>query len=164
MDESSKKAFDFAADLTKQLITVASAIVTLTVIFSKDTPAAARGWAYAAWFCFLLSILLGLGTLMCMTGELQPKANNGVGKDNPSIWKRNITAFSAAQIFVFLVAISLTAYFGKVAMQSGQTEPTTPPPQLCNCVLPQPQTTMAVPATSCQSGPQPKHKAKHKTN
>src|ERR1700690_1310313 len=116
MDEASKKAFDFAADLTKQLITVASAIVTLTVTFSKDTPAPARTWAYAAWSFFLLSILLGFGALMCMTGELQPKKDKGVGKANPSIWKGNVTAFSAAQIVVFLVAISLTAWFGKVAM------------------------------------------------
>ena len=152
MDEASKKAFDFAADLTKQLITVASAIVTLTVTFSKDTPAPARPWAYAAWFCFLLSVLLGFGALMCMTGELQPKSGNGVGKTNPSIWKANITTFSGAQIFVFLVAISLTSWFGKVAMQSSRAEPTATPPQVCNCVISQPQPA-AKAATPQPAGP-----------
>ena len=53
MDESTKKAFDFASDVTKQLITVASAIVTISVTFSKDTPAAARSSAYHAWLAFL---------------------------------------------------------------------------------------------------------------
>jgi len=93
MDEPTKKAFDFAADVTKQLITVASAIVTVTVTFSKDTPVPARDWAFGAWSCFLVSILLGFGALMCMTGELQPKVNDGVGKENPSVWKGNITFF-----------------------------------------------------------------------
>jgi NADH:ubiquinone oxidoreductase subunit 6 (subunit J) len=156
MDEATKKAFDFAADLTKQLITVASAIVTLTVTFSKDTPAPARGWAYAAWFCFLFSILLGFGALMGMTGELQPKANHGVGKTNPSIWKGNITALSGLQVFVFLVAIFLTTRFGMVAMQSSRAEQAQPTPQVCNCVLSQPQAAVQ-PAT-----PQPKQAPKEK--
>jgi hypothetical protein len=158
MDESSKKAFDFAADLTKQLITVASAIVTLTVTFSKDTPAPARGWAYLAWLFFLISILLGFGTLMCMTGELQPKANNGVGTNNPSIWRGNITFFSSAQIGTFLIAISLTAWFGKIAMQSSRAEST--PPQICNCQLtlrqPIPQTGGTAPSSGSHKQSQKK--------
>jgi hypothetical protein len=36
MDEQNKKAFDFAADLTKQLVTLSTSIVTLTLLFSKD--------------------------------------------------------------------------------------------------------------------------------
>jgi len=36
MKENQKKAFDFASDTTKQLITLSTAIVTLTVTFSKD--------------------------------------------------------------------------------------------------------------------------------
>ena len=139
MDEPTKKAFDFAADVTKQLITVASAVVTVTVTFSKDTPVAARNWAYGAWSCFLLSILLGFGALMCMTGELQPKVNHGVGKENPSVWKGNITFFSIAQIGVFLLAIGLTAFFGKVAMQSAaKPQIEAQPQQICNCVFPTP--------------------------
>ena len=39
----SKKAFDFAADITKQWITLAAAIITLTVTFSKDSREAAVG-------------------------------------------------------------------------------------------------------------------------
>jgi hypothetical protein len=145
MDEPTKKAFDFASDVTKQLITVASAIVTLSVTFSKDTPAAARGPAYDAWLSFLFSILLGFCALMCMTGELQPKANNGVGKDNPSIWRGNIVFFSVTQILTFLLAIFLTAKFGKIAMESSRNEQTAPTPQVCNCVISQPQALQPAP-------------------
>jgi hypothetical protein len=146
MDDPTKTAFAFASDLTKQLITAASAIVTVTVTFSKDTPAAARTWAYSAWAAFLLSILLGVGALMSMTGELQPKNGNGVGTNNPSIWKKNITAFSGAQIIVFLIAISLTAWFGRIAMESSKTE-VQPPAPVCNCIVSQPQ---AAPAPAAQ--------------
>lgn len=144
MDEASKKAFDFASDITKQLITVASAVVTLTVTFSKDTPAAARGSAYAAWLAFLVSILLGFFALMSMTAELQPKVNNGVGNNTPSIWRRQIVLFSIGQILVFLLAIFLTAKFGKAAMQSSRSEQP-PAPQVCNCVISQPQPVQAAP-------------------
>ena len=54
-----RKRFDFAADITKQLITLAAAIITLTVTFSKDIPEAARPWAFWAWCVFTASILFG---------------------------------------------------------------------------------------------------------
>jgi len=40
--EERKKAIDFAADATKQLITVAAGVITATVIFSKDLNSSAR--------------------------------------------------------------------------------------------------------------------------
>ena len=152
MDESTKKAFDFASDVTKQLITVASAIVTISVTFSKDTPAAARSSAYHAWLAFLGSILLGFCALMCMTGELQPKAGNGVGKDNPSIWRGNIVFFSITQILAFLLAIFLTANFGKAAMETSRAE-VPPPPQVCNCLISQPQPAQVSPCPPPRNSP-----------
>jgi hypothetical protein len=137
MDEPSKKAFDFAADVTKQLITVASAIVTLSAVFSKDTPLQARGPAYHAWLAFLGSILLGFCALMCMTGELQPKTSKttGLGNDKASIWRGNIVFFSITQILTFLFAIFLTAKFGQIAMENSKAEKAAPVPQVCNCVV-----------------------------
>jgi hypothetical protein len=38
MTEREKRAFDFASDLTKQLITLSTSIVTVTFLFSKDSP------------------------------------------------------------------------------------------------------------------------------
>lgn len=151
MDEQTKKAFDFASDITKQLITVAAAIVTLTVTFSKDTPVPARAWAYWAWFGFLVSIILGFAALMSLAGELQPKLGPGVaavGNANPSIWKKNITLFSIAQMLVFLVAVGLTAVFGAVAMRNPE-KASSPPAQVCNCLLPASQpASSAAPAAS----------------
>ena len=149
MDEQTKKAFDFAADITKQLITVAAAIVTLTVTFSKDTPAEARSWAFGAWCVFVASILFGFLSLMSLTAELQPKPAGtaaAAGNAAPSIWKKKIVVFSILQMAAFLIAVGLSAYFGKVAMRSVE-KPVNPPAQVCNCVLPaQPPPAPASPA------------------
>lgn len=73
MDEKDKKAFDFAADLTKQPITLATGTIALTITFSKDflqkTPASARLWALWAWGVLLASVVFGIWTMMALTGS-----------------------------------------------------------------------------------------------
>lgn len=74
MSEEIKLAFQFAADATKQLIIVSTAVLTFTVTFSKDVvrdkALLARNWLFAAWICLFLSICFGLWTLLGLTGEL----------------------------------------------------------------------------------------------
>lgn len=74
VEEWRKQAFDFAADSTKQLITIATGVVTVTVLFSKDLDAVSRGWALAAWIVLLLSIGSGLAALLNMSGNLHNAA------------------------------------------------------------------------------------------
>src|ERR1022692_1741891 len=73
MDEKDKKAFDFAADLTKQPTTLATGTIALTITFSKDflqkTPASARLWALWAWGVLLASVVFGIWTMMALTGS-----------------------------------------------------------------------------------------------
>src|ERR1019366_2203272 len=73
MDEKDKKAFDFAADLTKQPITLVTGTLALTITFSKDflqkTPASARLWALWAWGVLLASVVFGIWTMMALTGS-----------------------------------------------------------------------------------------------
>src|ERR1700677_3089562 len=77
LDARLQKAFDFSADLTKQLITLATAIIALTITFSKDflhAPSAAPRWIpYVSWYCFLASIGAGIFALSAMTGHLDRK-------------------------------------------------------------------------------------------
>ena len=76
MEENEKKAFDFAADTTKQLITISTAIIALMVTFSKDilgeTNVSSKTWLMCTWVVFIISILSGVITLMALTGTLQP--------------------------------------------------------------------------------------------
>ena len=116
MNKSDEKAFDFAADVTKQLITLASAILTITITFSKDTPAEARVWAFAAWIIFIVSIGFGILVLQSLTAELQPKVPLASGSKTPSVWNGAARFFSMLQIVAFLIAVALTVNFGRKAM------------------------------------------------
>ena len=113
MDERLKKAFDFAQDSTKQIITLATAIITVTITFSKDfigsVPPHARGFALASWLCFLVSVFFGLWTLLALTGTLEPVAGSS---SKPSIRGKNVTLPSALQILTFFVGLLLTVVFG----------------------------------------------------
>lgn len=79
MTDEMKKAFDFAADLTKQLITLATGIIGLTITFTKDflkgAPVSAHPFAFWAWYMFLASIAMGILTLSTMTGNLAKTTN-----------------------------------------------------------------------------------------
>ncbi len=111
LSESMKKAFEFAADLTKQLITLATAIIGLTITFSKDflgkTPTSARSLAYWAWYCFLASVALGVLTLSALTGNLAARDQT----KPPTIYSTNITVFSTLQFLMFGSGLLLTVIF-----------------------------------------------------
>ena len=108
MTDEIKKAFDFAADLTKQLITLATGIIGLTITFTKDfvrnAPASAHVFAYWAWYLFLLSIALGILTLSTLTGNLARKTN-------PTPYASNSTFFSILQFLTFGAGLVLTVIF-----------------------------------------------------
>ena len=132
MQENQKKAFDFAADLTKQLITLSTGIITLTVTFSKDVFGAASsaelGWLVVTWFLFFVSIVLGLLTLMALTGNLDPMPtrvtdDQGNVTEVPtapvlSINGSNVLSTSKAQIVFFLLALVTTGIYGFVALRT----------------------------------------------
>ncbi|SEC08076.1 hypothetical protein [Terriglobus roseus] len=106
MEEHEKKAFDFAADLTKQLITLATSIVTFSLAFSDHFPKQSR-LARDAWFFYLISILFGLWTLMALTGTLAP--TGGAATDFTLKW--NVRLPSLLQILSFGIAVLLTISF-----------------------------------------------------
>jgi hypothetical protein len=112
MNPRDEKAFDFALDLTKQLITVATAVIALTITFltdvAKDAPAGTAVWLQIAWILYLVSIAFGIFTLMALTGTLaDPKA-----KEPPSINAGSTRRFAGAQVLSFFVAVALTMVFG----------------------------------------------------
>lgn len=81
-DERIKKSYDFAADLSKQMITLSTAIITLCVAFTDKlfTSAVAQansGWLLASLIVFVASISLGVFHLMGLTGQL--------GKESASV-------------------------------------------------------------------------------
>jgi hypothetical protein len=107
-----EKAFDFAQEATKQLITLATGVIALTVTFLTDVAAnASSGSArvlQAAWILYFISIVAGVFTLLSLAGNLERPGDNAI----PSIYRRNIVVFSLAQVLCFCAAILLTLIFG----------------------------------------------------
>ena len=116
VDDKIKMTFDFAQDVTKQLITLSTAIITLTITFGTEyaTPVGnlARILAVLGWGAFLLSTLFGVWVLMALTGTLEPRQ----GEVPMSIRGSNVTIPSVLQVFSFLAGLLLTVVFGAVAL------------------------------------------------
>jgi hypothetical protein len=106
MQEYQKKSFDFASDLTKQLITLSTSIVTVSLLFGDHFPKQSL-LAVWAWTFYLVSSVCGLWTLMALTGILAPL------KPPPTDFdlKFNVRLPSALQIVTFAVALVLTIIF-----------------------------------------------------
>ena len=138
MDETQKKAFDFAADLTKQLMTFATAILTFTAAFGKevapDAPWYQKGFVIGSWIFYILSIACGVFTLMGLTGNLDPQPERKRDPADRKKWiitpKRpdvtinsdNVLPTSKWQFYFFLLAIALTAGYGYNLLFPPKTE------------------------------------------
>lgn len=74
-DEAIKKSYDFAADLAKQMITLSTAIITICVaftgkVFTNESATENSSWLFYALIAFVISISLGIFSLMGLTGQL----------------------------------------------------------------------------------------------
>ncbi|MGA9587509.1 MAG: hypothetical protein WBQ95_19420 [Terracidiphilus sp.] len=150
------KSFDFAADATKQLITVATGVVTATVIFSKDFNSYGRNWALAAWIGFSVSVLFGLSALFSMSGQLAKSKT-------PDIYakKSGIRKLSGGQIVTFLIGMGLMVVFGFKALRTGT--PPDPKPLTVNCVVQNQQQVAPPPPVVKNPASEPKNGRKTKS-
>ena len=117
MDKRIEKAFEFARESTKQIITLSTGIIALTITFGKDfainVAPSARPLALWSWGLFLLSVFFGLWTLLALTGTLEPIKSQTI----PSIRGRNITIPSALQILTFFAGLVFTVIYGANAVR-----------------------------------------------
>jgi hypothetical protein len=124
------KSFDFAADATKQLITVATGVVTAAVIFSKDFSPTGRGYAVAAWIFLILSVICGIVSLLGLVGQL---TNSQDGPNLPTLSgeKSIIRPAAGAQVGLFLVGMVFLIIFGFKATPASSSDSKTP----INCIV-----------------------------
>lgn len=108
-DDRVQKSFDFLQDSTKQLITLATAILTFTITFLKDIANAAGPEARSilawSWIALVASAIAGLFVLFNMAGVL---ANSALKAD---IYKGSIRLFSLVQFLAFAVALGFALWF-----------------------------------------------------
>ena len=114
MDANIEKAFDFAQESTKQILTLSTAILALTITFQRDIVGPAgegdRWILTFAWIAYLVSIIFGLATLLNLAGNLE-KPSSGT----PSIYRPSIVLFSVLQVLTFSVGTMFTLWFGVVS-------------------------------------------------
>lgn len=130
--DNKEKAFDFAAESTKQLITLSTAIIALTVTFSKDVIGAinpvAKHLLSFSWVAFILSIVFGVWTMLSLTGTLDPMqqssaaSSTNASQQNTSINGKNIRLPSILQILLFLIGLILSIVFGCNSLNSKQPQ------------------------------------------
>jgi len=110
LSSRAEKAYSFAQDVAKQLITLSTAIFAVTLTFLKDVAGPEpRGTVFIefAWGCYLASTMFGILLLMALAGNIErPQA----GSD--SIYSGTIRLFSALQVVFFGLALTLTLLFG----------------------------------------------------
>lgn len=114
MDEREKKSFDFAGDVTKQLITLSIGILTICVaftdkIFSSEAAHSYSCLIFTALILFTISILFGILTLLKMTGIIAKRPLNDTS--NATIYDGGMRLFSLGQLSTFFMAIIFCTFF-----------------------------------------------------
>jgi hypothetical protein len=111
-NDARAKAFDFAQETTKQILTLAAGIITVTVTFIgsdlKAYPSSTRTWLELSWLFFLISILFGVFTLMSLSGTLERPGE----ARTPSIYAPGIRVFGVLEVGAFMLGLAFTALFG----------------------------------------------------
>lgn len=110
-EERCKQAFESVRDTAKQLITLATGIIALTVTFSNDflkATTTGRWMVHGAWYLLLLSAAAGVWVLMAVTGALGSKRQ----LSHTDTFKSNITLPAILQILTFGLGLLLAVIFG----------------------------------------------------
>jgi hypothetical protein len=112
MNPRTDKSFQFAQDTTKQLMTLSTGIIALTITFSRDVVKnpSVSGHSLLLWAlgAFLFSTVCGVVTLMALTGNLVGAADD----KEPSIYARDVRIPSMLQALSFAAALALTLLYG----------------------------------------------------
>lgn len=116
LTDQTKQAFASAADWSKQLVTLSTGIVTLTVAFAdklfSNPSTAEKTLLWASWVAYLIAILAGVMVLGSLTGAL---AASGV-PDQTQINNGAIKLFARTQLATFAAGVALIVAFGFAAL------------------------------------------------
>jgi hypothetical protein len=107
--ERAAKAFDFAQEVVKQEITLATAIFALTLTFLQDVVPAGTDSTLLnfSWGFYIGSVFFGLMTLMALAGVL-----GSDDSEDSDVYGSGIRLFAGLQSVMFFIALGLTFLFG----------------------------------------------------
>jgi len=126
MDDQAKQAFTAASDWSQQIMTLSTAIVTLTVTFADkifgDLTTAEKALLVIAWLLYVVSILGGIWVLTTLTGTLAYDRDVVAGDVQQSQLQASV------QVFPFIIATALIAVFGILSLGNAPEPTPTPTP------------------------------------
>jgi hypothetical protein len=115
-----EKAFDYAGETVRQVLTLATGVIALTVTFANDIiepGSRALPWMKWGWTLFGTSIFFGILTLMAIAGQLNEAATK---KCAPNMYAPNIRFFANLQIWLCFLALVLTIRFGVIGLNEAR--------------------------------------------
>jgi hypothetical protein len=115
-----EKAFEYAGETVRQVLTLATGIIALTVTFAHDIiepGSQALPWMQWAWTLYGISIFFGILTLMAIAGNLNEAATSNT---IPNMYAQNIKLFGNLQIWICFLALILTIRFGIIGMNEAR--------------------------------------------
>jgi hypothetical protein len=116
LDPDVLKSFDAVSDLVKQLITLSTAVIALTITFLtgvvRTVPPKASRNLKTAWVLYCLTVLFGIGAMMAIAGTL------GSTSATKNIYQPNITWWVGLQVFTFMSGTGLVIAFGSASLKS----------------------------------------------
>jgi len=121
VDEQVKLGFEFAREIAKQLITLSTGFLALTITFTKElvperTPGA-RKWLLAAWGLHLAAIVFGVWTLSALTGSLMPAVASG-----PAVFGAPVRLAATLQLVAFALGLAAMVGYGSRTLAPGSWE------------------------------------------
>ena len=119
MDDRARIEFEFAQEVSKQLLGLATGVTALTITFADTFIKRSGGdssWlVHLAWLAFLVSIVFGVLTLGALTGVLGDRS----GTTSPSVNAKNILLMGQLQAVTFLLGMALTCAYGVTTVARG---------------------------------------------
>src|SRR5689334_17009239 len=119
MDGRAELAFQFAKEISTQLITLSMGFLALTITFTKDILkpelSPPKSWLIGAWVFHAVAVVFGVMALMGLTGTLMPVIPDGKTLDTLT-FDANVRWPATAQIMCFALGTVLVVVFAVISL------------------------------------------------
>jgi hypothetical protein len=116
--DATEKAFDFASESSKLLITLSTGVIAFMIAFLDKDSSMKPGTTcekvilIISWLIFLFSAIVGVWTQLALTNVLEPKPKPTTF--NPTIQEDKIKFPFKIQIILFVLGVAMTVLYGGV--------------------------------------------------
>ncbi|MFF7233298.1 hypothetical protein [Streptomyces sioyaensis] len=112
-EERRNLALAAASETSKHVLTLTTAVITITISLTKDIVGKATPsdlmWLQLAWLAHAVSVLAGVATLLALAGTVNE------ADSTRSIYSTNIRLPAAMQMAFFGLGLALVVIFGVLA-------------------------------------------------